>query len=75
MIVLHRLIIALILYVFCILLIFATRPSLMFKADGSPKEFGVGLIDGKSIFALSFVLPVLAFICYFVSCIVQIAVT
>jgi hypothetical protein len=74
MIVLKRLIVALIIYAIFILIIFATRPPLMFHADGRPKDFGVGLTEGRSVFALGFMLPLLAIVSYIVACTVTFAI-
>lgn len=75
MIVLQRLIVALLLYIFAVMTIFAVKPSLMFDANGKPKDFGVGLTEGRSVFALGIMLPILAVLSYIVACTIQFAVT
>lgn len=74
MIVLHRLVTALLLYSFFVLVLFALRPSLMFDAAGKPKDFGVGLEEGRSVFALSMILPLGAFMSYIIACTIQFAI-
>jgi hypothetical protein len=43
----------------------------MFDPYGKPKEFGLGLTEGKSILAPSFSFPVLAIISYYITSIIQ----
>ena len=74
MIVIKRLLVAVFIYAFAVLAIFAFRPSLMFDAKGRPKDFGVGLTEGRSVFALGFLLPVIGFVSYIIACTIQIAI-
>ena len=71
MIFIPRWLFALILYIMSIYLLITLQPPLMFDSYGKPKEFGIGTNDGKSVFAPSFVFPVLAIICYFIASIIQ----
>jgi hypothetical protein len=67
-----RWIVALVMYLLVIFLLFALKPALLFDKNGRPKDFGVGLNIGKSLFAPSFFFPVLAVICFFLSTILYI---
>jgi len=71
---LPRWVVALVLYLLVILSLFATKPSLMFNNDGSMKDFGIGMKQGKSIIAPSVFFPILAVFCFFISTILYIAV-
>jgi hypothetical protein len=70
-----RWIFAISLYIFVVLLIFATRPSIFFTTDGKIKPLGVGLREGKSIFGLSLFLPLIAVFCYFIGISIRLALT
>lgn len=70
-----RWVFALALYIFVVLLIFAIRPSIFFTQDGKIKPLGVGFKEGKSVFALSFFLPLTAFLCYYIGISVRLALT
>jgi hypothetical protein len=39
----------------------------MFDPYGKPKEFGLGISDGKSVLAPVFIFPILALLCYFIT--------
>lgn len=69
-----RWIVALILYLLIILLLFAIKPPLMFDIDGHPKEFGIGLSHGKSLFAPAVFFPILAVFCFFISTIIYVVI-
>lgn len=69
-----RWIVALVLYLLIVLLLFATKPSLMFAQDGRMKEFGVGLSKGKSLFAPALMLPILAVVCFFIATIIYVVI-
>ena len=69
-----RWIVALILYLLIVLLLFATKPSIMFDKNGKIKEFGIGLSQGKSLFAPAVVLPILAVFCFFIATLVYVVI-
>ena len=70
----HRWMVAMIMYVFIVLLILAVRPALMFDEHGQPKPFGVGMDDGHhTVFALSIMFPILALVCFVISAVVDLA--
>jgi len=71
MIFIPRWLFALTLYVLVLYLIITLQPSLMFDSYGKPKEFGIGIHEGKSVFAPAIVFPVLAIVCYYISSIIQ----
>jgi hypothetical protein len=58
---------ALVLYALTILLLLAIKPSLMFQANGVPKQPGVGISEGKSMFAPAILFPLLALVMYLVA--------
>jgi hypothetical protein len=66
-----RWLMALTLYLLILYLLISLQPSLMFDPYGKPKEFGLGLTEGKSILAPSFSFPVLAIISYYITSIIQ----
>lgn len=70
-----RWVFAIVLYIFTVLLIFAIRPSLFFTPDGKMKPLGVGFKEGKSVFALSLFLPLIAFLCYYIGISIRLALT
>lgn len=71
MIFIPRWLFALTIYILIVYLLITLQPSLMFDSYGKPKEFGVGISEGKSIFAPSFAFPVIAILCYYISSIIQ----
>lgn len=58
---------AFILYVVAITLILVTKPSLMFRTDGAPKNWGSIIDENTSVFAPAFIFPLLAVLAYFVA--------
>lgn len=74
MIYIPRIIVAVVLYTFIVLLLLAVKPSLMFDAEGKPKPLGVGMKDGYSIFAPSFSFPLFAVMSYLVTSVTVFAV-
>lgn len=74
MIVIKRLIVSILIYAFIVLIIFATKPAIIFDANGRPKDFGVGLTEGRSVFGLAILLPVFAVVSYIIACTIQIAI-
>ena len=71
MIFIPRWLFALTLYVLVLYLIITLQPSLMFDSYGKPKEFGIGINEGKSVFAPSLIFPILAIVCYYIASIIQ----
>ena len=71
MIFIPRWLFALTLYVLIIYLIITLQPAMMFDPYGKPKEFGIGVSDGKSVLAPAFVFPIIAIICYFIASMIQ----
>lgn len=71
---LPRWIVALVLYLLIILLLFAIKPAIMFTNDGKPKDFGIGLTQGKSILAPCVFFPILAIFCFFMATIIYVAI-
>lgn len=59
-----RLFTVVVIYSILIIALIATRPALMFDAEGHPKEFGLGLTTGRSIAAPSIVFPLLGLLTY-----------
>jgi hypothetical protein len=39
----------------------------MFDENGIPKQFGPGFSQGKSVFAPSFMFPMIAIVCFIIS--------
>lgn len=75
MIYIPRMIVAIILYTFVVLLLMAFKPSLMFDASGRAKHLGVGMTDSDmSIFAPAFAFPLIAVMSYLLSSITVFAV-
>ena len=64
---------AIVLYLILVLLILATKPAIMFDAQGAPKPFGVGIAEGWSVLALPVVLPALAILSYFLAAFLDLA--
>lgn len=69
-----RLILAVVIYAFCVLTLLAFRPALMFDAEGNPKPCGLGLSEGQSFLAPCVVFPLLAVCSYFVSTLMSVAI-
>jgi hypothetical protein len=57
------------------MIILLTKPSVMFKQDGSPKAFGAVITEDTSIFAPAFIIPLLAFLSYFVATLIEMMAT
>lgn len=57
--------VAIAMYLFVIMTLFAVRPALMFDASGNPKPVGLGLKDGYSFLGPAVGFPILAILCYF----------
>ena len=64
MTVLPRWLIALLAYMLIVTLLLASKPALLFHADGGIKTAGTGLMYGESPFSPSIAFPLLAIICY-----------
>ena len=66
--------VALLMYLIIVTILFLSKPALLFNTDGSFKHFSSGFVDGNSVFAISIVLPLLAFICYIFASLFQLAI-
>jgi hypothetical protein len=73
--VLRRWQLAFIIFAVVTFVLVVTKPSLMFRADGTPKHWGSVIDDTTSVFAPAFVFPALAFISYFVATVVELIAT
>lgn len=62
---------AFVLYVIAITIILLAKPSLMFRYDGAPKNWGSIIDENTSVFAPAFVFPLLAVVAYFVATTVE----
>jgi len=53
-------------FIYCVIttVIVLLKPALMFCPEGNIKKFGVGIMDGNSIFSATIVFPVLGILCY-----------
>jgi len=56
--------VALLIYFIIITILFLLKPALLFNDDGLFKKFSTGFVDGNSVFAVSIIFPLIAFICY-----------
>lgn len=75
MIYIPRMMVAIILYTFIVLLLMAFKPSLMFDIAGRAKQLGVGMADtDMSVFAPAFAFPLIAVMSYLVTSISVFAV-
>ena len=75
MIYIPRMMVAIILYTFVVLLLMAFKPSLMFDSLGKAKHLGVGMTDSDmSVFAPAFAFPLLAIMSYLISSVTVFAV-
>jgi hypothetical protein len=63
------------LYIITVLILVLTKPSVMFRPDGTPKAFGSMITEDTSIFAPAFVIPLLAFVSYFVATMIEMVLT
>lgn len=67
-------VIALLMYFIIITILFLSKPALLFNSDGTFKKFSTGFVDGNSVFAVSIIFPLLAFICYLLSSLFKLAI-
>ena len=67
MIFIPRWILAILIYIGISYIIIRIKPPIMFDPYGKPKEFGLGISDGKSVLAPVFIFPILALLCYFIT--------
>ncbi len=66
--------VALLMYLIIVTILFLSKPALLFDSNGSFKRFGTGFVDGNSVFAISIILPLLAFICYIFASLFKLAI-
>lgn len=64
-----RIVYAVLFYVLLIMLIILAKPSMMFEADGSIKQFGVG--EDKTMFSVGVFSVILAVVSYYIFCLVD----
>ena len=67
-------VLALLMYLIIITILFLLKPALLFNSDGTFKKFSTGFVDGNSVFAVSIIFPLLAFICYLLSSLFKLAI-
>ena len=66
--------VALLIYFIIVTILFITKPSLLFNSDNTFKKFSTGFVDGNSVFAMSILLPILAFMCYMFASLFKLAI-
>jgi hypothetical protein len=64
-----RLLYAIVFFVLLIALLFTTKPTLIFKEDGSLKPYGIG--DDKTMFSFGVFTVVLAILSFYFFCIID----
>jgi hypothetical protein len=74
-IVIYRWQIALVVYIVVMTAIVATKPALMFAADGSPKKWGSTIDEVTSPFAPAIVFPILGLLSYFFAVFIEMTLT
>jgi hypothetical protein len=70
-----RVVYALLFYVLCVLLIFVSKPSLMFSSDGTIKTFGVGnSLEGqpKTVFSFGVAIVVISIMSFYVFALIDV---
>lgn len=65
-----RVIYSLLFYVLLMILVFVSKPSIMFDKTGSIKQFGIG--DDKTMFSLGVITSVVAIISFYTFCVIDI---
>ena len=71
---LHRWFFAILLYIVLVLLILAIRPAFMFNNQGQLKQWSATQGPDTTIFGAQIVFPILAFLCYYLTVLVEIFV-
>lgn len=71
---LHRWFFAIVLYIILVLAILAIRPALMFNDQGQLKDWSLTQGPNSTIFGAQIVFPVLAFLCYYLTVLIEIFV-
>lgn len=66
---------AIVLYVFTVIGLLWSKPSLMFRPDGSAKNWGSRIDEDVSVFAPSFMFPLLAVLIYMLATTVEMTTT
>ncbi len=74
MLYLRRWHIALLVYLFIVLLLLAFRPALLFKPDSTSKTWAGRIDEHKSVFAPAFVFPLLGFLSFFFTAVAEMMV-
>jgi hypothetical protein len=75
MVIIPRWIIALFLYILIITVLILFKPAIMFDAEGNMKPPGTGILYGASPFSPTISFPIIAMICYIISCLSTLALT
>lgn len=65
-----RLLYATMFFVLLVLLVYTSKPGLVFEADGSPKTFGIG--DDKTMFSFGVFVVVLAVLSFYFFCVIDV---
>ena len=60
-----RWILASLVYLIIVLALIAIKPAFLFTKDGSVKQWGIGTEEGKSVFGVQFLFPLIALLCYY----------
>lgn len=64
-----RVVYSVLFYLLLIILLNLAKPSMIYDQDGKPKEFGIG--DDKTMFSLGVLTVVLAILCFYTFCIID----
>lgn len=73
MLYLRRWHIAILVYLFIVLLLLAFRPALLFQADNTSKIWAGRIDPSHSVFAPAFVFPLLGFLSFFFTAVAEMA--
>lgn len=65
-----RVIYSLLFYVLLMVLVFVSKPSIMFEKNGDIKAFGIG--DDKTMFSLGVITSVIAILSFYTFCVIDI---
>lgn len=71
---LHRWFFAILLYLVLVLILMAVRPRFMFNEEGQLKEWSTESGPNKTIFGAQVVFPTLAFLCYYLTVLIEVFV-
>jgi len=74
MVIIPRWFVAVFVYGIIVAILVAAKPALMFDPDGNIKSCGTGIMYGATPFSPAIVFPILAILCYIMSCIFSLAI-